>query len=175
MKKVHELMRGSVQAQQAYASKDITYNIFPLLVTNLVESWIILVLACIPPLRYSFVKAYQKTRAAILKDTSGNDSRRQRSRLPGDSGAAHLSSLQGKSEAWTEAWKRPQSTVKDFDNESQEEILPHDEHRMGDKGFHANGDPGITITQDFELRYEANSQHSRSERISESSPRKIAP
>ena len=66
-----------------------------------------------------------------------------------------MSSLQGKSEAWTEAWKRPQSTVKDFDNESQEEILPHDERRMGYRAFHAKGDPGITITQDFDVRYES--------------------
>lgn len=159
-----------MQVQQAYASEDITYNIYPLLVTTLVESWIILILASIPPLRYFFVKAYQKTRAATLKDTYGSDSRQLRSMLPGDSdgdsrrlqsrhprdsGGVQLSSLQGKSEAWTEAWKRPQSTVKDFDNESQEEILPHDERRMGDRAFHAKGDPGITITQDFDVRYES--------------------
>jgi hypothetical protein len=144
-----------VQVQQAYASEDITYNIYPLLVTTLVESWIILILASIPPLRYFFVKAYQKTRAATLKDTYGSDSRQLKSRHHRDWGGVLLSSLQGKSEAWTEAWKRPQSTVKDFDNESQEEILPHDEHRMGDRAFHAKGDPGITITQDFDVRYES--------------------
>lgn len=152
-------MRKSVQVQQAYASRDITYNIYPLLVTTLVESWIILILASIPPLRYFFVKAYQKTRAATLKDTHGSDSRQLRSRVPEDSGAVKLSSLQGKSEAWTEAWKRPQSMVKEFDNESQEEILPHYERRTGDKAFHAKGDPGITITQDFDVRYEAASQN----------------
>jgi len=159
MEKVHKLMRELVQVQQAYASKDITYNIYPLLVTTLVESWIILILACIPPLRYFFVKAYQKTRAATLRDTYGSDSRRLRSKLPGKSGAVQLSGLQGKSETWTETWKRPQSTLKDVDNESQEEILPYDESRMGDKGLHAKGDPGITVTQEFDVRYEADSRH----------------
>ena len=148
-----------MQVQQAYASEDITYNIYPLLVTTLVESWIILILASIPPLRYFFVKAYQKTRAATLKDTYGSDSRQLRSKLPGDSDGVQLSSLRGKSEAWTGAWKRPQSTVKDFDNESQEEILPLDERRMVDRAFHAKSDPGITITQDFDVRYESGSQH----------------
>ena len=49
-----------MQVQQAYASEDITYNIYPLLVTTLVESWIILILASIPPLRYFFVKRIKR-------------------------------------------------------------------------------------------------------------------
>lgn len=138
----------TVEVQQAYESQDVSYNIYPLLVTTLVECWMILILACIPPLRYFFVKAYQKTKAVTFAHISADDSKLSRARI---TVAVPLSDLQRKSEV---GWKRPQSTVKDFDNDSEEEILSNTQNRKYETSYKARGDPGITITQDFDVSYE---------------------
>lgn len=150
----------TVQVQTAYSSGDISYNVYPLLITTLVESWMILILAVIPPLRYLFVKAFEKTKSSISRTAA---SEYGRSHIPASRGSIRLTDLDHGSNGIS-AWRKEPSddTVSHVDNESEEEILPRvkrgsirDAHGMAELGASSRGLAGITIKREYNVRYES--------------------
>lgn len=117
----------SVQIQLAYSSDDVTYNIYPLLITTLVESWMILILAAIPPLRIIFRKARPHGSASYGTMRPSQDPKSSHRPMP-------LDDLSHSSQGWSDTRKK----MAFEDNESEEGILPS----------------GITVTTDYDVKYE---------------------
>lgn len=152
----------TVQVQTAYSSGDISYNVYPLLVTTLVESWIILILAVIPPLRYLFVKVFQKMKSGIARTAASDYGMYGRSHMPTSRGSVRLSNVNkipGGSVIWHQ--KPADGMVADIENESEEEMLPREKrgsvryaHVITKPGAPDRDSAGIIVRRDYDVRYE---------------------
>lgn len=147
----------TVQVQQAYASQDVSYNLYPLLVTTLVEGWMILILASIPPLRPLLARFIRKGKSSILghSTTAASGSQaRPRTR------SVELATLSQNAKGWTELPGRS-LPEKGTENDSEEEILPSSEqqksnfsHASTTMQSDARSSPGIRITRDYDVHYQ---------------------
>ncbi|KAK4549110.1 hypothetical protein LTR36_007566 [Oleoguttula mirabilis] len=152
----------TVQVQLAYVSDDITYSIYPLLVTTLVECWMILILACLPALRTLFVKAFRETRATLSHSSAAYDRTALAHPQQGSYGSVQLDQLPRGPRIRMDTRRKVQRDVTALDNDSEEEILPrqapsvyvvtqavHGEEEQGE------APPGITIVRDYDVKYES--------------------
>jgi len=153
----------TVQVQLAYESEDVTYNIYPLLVTSLVEAWMILILASIPPLRPLFAKAFEKTRATLSHGSVAYDRTAKSQRHVDSHGTIQLNELPRGSKSWPDARKWAHRHVAEIEDDSEEEILPWQSAKVEVETLSsADGIPqpatqqGITITRHYDVRYESN-------------------
>ncbi|KAI7493136.1 hypothetical protein KC367_g8789 [Hortaea werneckii] len=148
----------TVQVQQAYASQDVSYNLYPLLVTTLVEGWMILILASIPPLRPLLAQFIRKSKSSILgHSTPGAAGSQTGSRTR----SVELATLSQNAKGWAELPGRSYRK-QGAENDSEEEILPsgeHDKCNFSHVSTPVHRDtglfPGIKITRDYDVHYQS--------------------
>lgn len=147
----------TVQVQQAYASQDVSYNLYPLLVTTLVEGWMILILASIPPLRPLLAQFVRKGRSSIFgRSTTAASGSQARSRTR----SVEFATLSQNAKGWAELPGKSHR-IQGPENDSEEEILPSSEHEKSNfshvsttMGSDTRLSPGIKITRDYDVQYQ---------------------
>lgn len=144
----------TVQVQQAYASQDVSYNLYPLLVTTLVEGWMILILASIPPLRPLLAQSIRKGKSSLSRNSTTAASGLQARSL---TRSVELVTLSQNAKGWAElpgrSYQRPGTG-----DDSEEEILPSSEHEKSNfshvsttRHIDTNLSPGTQLTRNYDV------------------------